>query len=241
MKGLLWIWLSLICLAPGWGADGNLLNEESHSLRWKQTVDPIFPRTLLSSGITSGWSRVVVDVDEKGQLQDWLVVGHTNAEFGDSAVSAIKHWQFQPMVIQGRSVPSTTLLNFEFEAKGVVIDIRPGFDPRLFLFGETIRDHIYRPRTLAEIDRIPVPLHWVDPTYHRELRERGVVGSATVEFYIDETGAVRMPAVAQADFPELGDLLATAVRQWQFEPPTVRGRPVLVHASQTVIFGRTEE
>lgn len=241
MKCLFWIWLTLACLAPGRGADGVAWNEQNHPLRWKQTVDPLFPRTLLSAGVTSGWSRVVVDVDETGQLRDWLVVAHTSPEFGDSAVSAIKHWQFQPMVINGHAVPSTTLLSFEYEAKGVVIDIRPGFDPRVFLFGETIRDRIYRPRTLPEIDRIPVPLEWVDPIYHRELRERGVAGSATVEFYIDETGAVRMPAVVRADFPELGDLLATAVRQWKFEPPTVRGRPVLVHASQTVIFGPAAE
>jgi TonB family protein len=73
-----------------------------------------------------------------------------------------------------------------------------------------------------------------------EFEQRGVAGSATVEFYIDESGAVRMPAVFKADFPELGHLLADAVRQWKFDPPTRQGRPVLVHASQTVVFGKSD-
>jgi TonB family protein len=103
------------------------------------------------------------------------------------------------------------------------------------LLGQTL-DRVYRPCRLQELDATPVPLVLVPPVYPAELAARGVHGAATVEFFIDETGAVRMPAVVRADFPELGDLLASAIRQWKFAPPTRRGRPVLVHASQTVGF-----
>ncbi len=240
MKRLLWVWLILASISTVRAADDHVSTREQDSpLRVTQKEIPIFPRSLLNAGVTSGWSRVVVDVDEAGKLQDWLVVAHTSPEFGDAAVSAIRHWRFLPMIVHGRPVASQVLVGFDFEAKGVVVNIHPDSDLTKLFFGKAM-EKIYRPCTTREIDAIPVPLVWVDPVYPADLRARGVTGSATVEFYIDETGAVRMPAVVSADFPELGQLLADAVKQWKFSPPLRRGRPVLLHASQTVFFGPDE-
>jgi len=64
-------------------------------------------------------------------------------------------------------------------------------------------------------------------------------GKVSVEFYIDETGRVRMPSVDLETNEAYEDLSATAIAavgQWQFEPPTVKGRPVLVVAHQDFTF-----
>jgi TonB family protein len=58
-----------------------------------------------------------------------------------------------------------------------------------------------------------------------------------IDFYIDETGTVRMPAVSIKDDSELTALAVMALRQWKFEPPTRNGRPVLVKATQVFNFG----
>jgi TonB family protein len=57
-----------------------------------------------------------------------------------------------------------------------------------------------------------------------------------VDFYIDETGAVRMPYVTGRPHTLLANLAVDAVRQWKFEPPTRNGTPVLVHARQVFHF-----
>lgn len=237
MKRLLWCWLVLAVLVAGQAADvGRPGGDQNLSLGVKRRIDPTFPRALLSDGITSGWARLVIDVNAAGALTDWLVVGHSRPEFGESAIAAVKRWEFAPMIVNGTAVGSQAAITFVYEAKGVVIDVRPGTDLRSLVFRSST-DQVYRPSTMQELDGIPVPLVWFEPPYPPALREKGVAGAATVEFYIDETGTVRMPAIVSAEFPELGELLASTVRQWKFAPPTRRGKPVLVHASQTVYFG----
>jgi TonB family protein len=205
----------------------------------RQSVLPEFPAAVMAEGITSGWARVVIDVDPEGVPTDSLVVGYTRSEFGVAAARAVRKWQFDPMIVEGRPVASQVAVAFDYEAKGVVLNITPASD-LLRLWLKTSADRVYQPCNLKELDAIPVPLTSVEPIYPLEFESRGITGTATVEFYIDETGAVRMPAVVKADYPELGHLLADAVRQWTFAPPTRQGRPVLVHASQTVMFGKSQ-
>jgi outer membrane biosynthesis protein TonB len=59
----------------------------------------------------------------------------------------------------------------------------------------------------------------------------------SVDFFIDETGSVRMPAVSANDDVHLTALAIDALRQWKFEPPTHNGRPVLAKAVQVFNFG----
>jgi TonB family protein len=95
----------------------------------------------------------------------------------------------------------------------------------------------YHPCTLKELDRIPTPLAAPAPYYTPELLASGLRGKVTVDFYIDESGMVRMPAVSDADRRDLATLAVMAVRQWRFEPPLRKGNPVLVKARQVFTFG----
>jgi outer membrane biosynthesis protein TonB len=58
----------------------------------------------------------------------------------------------------------------------------------------------------------------------------------TIEFFIDETGAVRLPAGVTTENKVLTALALDAVKQWKFTPPTTRGKGVLVKASQVFNF-----
>jgi TonB family protein len=63
-----------------------------------------------------------------------------------------------------------------------------------------------------------------------------------VQFYIDQEGKVRMPVLADVDCDlELAAAAYDAVRTWSFEPPTVKGRPVIVTARQKFVFPRSSE
>jgi TonB family protein len=64
-----------------------------------------------------------------------------------------------------------------------------------------------------------------------------VHGTVIVDFFIDENGKLRMPAIQRADHDELASLAVAAMLQWKFEPPTRQGVPVLVRAKQVFHFG----
>jgi TonB family protein len=211
---------------------------EWQSLKIQQTVEPIFPNHLAQAGLTVGMAHLAINTDPDGKLIEWLVVGFTQPEFATAAVEALRQWKFEPAQLRGEKVGTTVELIFHFEAKGVVVSTSSLSD---ILEAQLLRrmgaHYIYLPCSLRELDRIPTPIVTIAPTYPKELADRGVKGRVTVEFYIDESGAVRVPAVSIDDNSVLTALAVAALRQWRFEPPTRNGSPVLVKASQVFNFG----
>jgi outer membrane biosynthesis protein TonB len=232
----------MLILGIGVLLSGSLLAQTSisrsdwQSLKILQTADPIFPSHLLQVGVGDGEARVVINTDASGKLVDWLVVGYSHREFADAAVVAIKQWRFEPARLRGEPVGTTVELSFYFEAKGVVVSTTSAD----ILEGQLMRimkgSYAYQPCSLRELDRIPTPIVTITPQYSSALAQKGVKGKVTVEFFIDETGAVRLPAGSAKDDTLLTALAIDALHQWKFAPPTSKGRGVLVKASQEFDF-----
>ena len=188
--------------------------------------------------MTEGEARAVINTDATGKLADWLVVGYTHPEFAEAAVVAIKQWKFEPARLQGEPVGTTVELIFNYEAKGVVVSTSTAGE---ILERRLIRmmaaRYTYQPCSPRELDRIPTPIVTIAPQYSGAWAEKGVKGKVTVEFFIDETGAVRMPAASAKDNVRMLTTLAIdALSQWRFVLPTSKGRGVLVKASQEFDF-----
>jgi TonB family protein len=210
------------------------------SLKIYQTVEPIFPFQLQQLSVTSGEAHVVINVDPNGQLSEWLVVGYTMPEFADVAVRAIKQWKFEPARLRGEPVGATVELVFHFESQGtLVVSQNLGENLQARMIELMAGAYVYKPCSLKELDKIPTPIVTVSPAYPRELAAKGVKGNVEIGFYIDETGAVRMPAGSLKEDSQLIALAIAALRQWRFEPPTRGGTPVLVAAIQVFNFGTT--
>ena len=233
MKPLLTILLSLI--ASGVLAQPANPAPERQSARIIQTVEPIFPQHLIPVYRRGGQVRILISVSSEGRLNEWLVVSYTDREFADAAVVALKRWEFEPARIKGEAVSVCAEISFHFEVKGVVVSVTSS-DLFQANFNELTGGEAYAPCMLRDIDRIPVPQNAVPPVYPESLAARGVKGDVTVEFYIDEQGAVRMPYVTGRPQVALAELAVDAVRQWKFEPPTRRGRPALVLVRQLFHF-----
>ena len=215
-----------------------LMPPEWQSMKIIQTEDPVFPLHLQQLSVTEGETRVVINVGPDGKLQEWLVVGYTLPEFADAAVRAIKEWKFEPARLRGEPVGATTELVFHFEVHGVLVvsqTVTENLEARVLQL--LARAYAYRSYSLKELDRIPTPVYTVSPQYPRELADKGVKGKIAIDFFIDETGAVRMPAGSASDDDRLSGLAIAALRQWKFEPPTHDGRPVLAQATQVFNFG----
>ena len=208
---------------------------ERDSLGVENMILPIYPRSLLDLGITDGFARIAISVDGTGKLTDVLPVAYSRRDFADSSMAAIRQWVFHPMKLHNEPVTACTEVTFNFQGTGVVVSLDSSTAIAAYL-ARTLNTEARAPCKFPDLDRIPTPVKCDAPVYARELYDHGVSGDAIVEFWIDEQGHVRMPAVISADFDELGALAANAVATWQFEPPTHNNRPVLTKARQTFHF-----
>lgn len=197
----------------------------------------VYPPSMTAEGIYSGEVRAVIGVDAEGRLSDWLITGYTQRRFAEVAAAAIQRWKYEPARVGGRRWASRASILFEFRNEGVVVQTLPGTLVRQLFSGAMESHYLYRPHHLRDLDLIPTPIKVVSPAAKLD----GTARSVTVEFYIDEEGRVRLPAV---DRESADDLLAAAsvaaVEQWRFEPPLRKGRPVLVYAEQEFNFHAKE-
>jgi len=204
--------------------------------KFENYISPPVSAAQQMNALTGGNVRLAVQWDAEGRPVDWMVIAYSRRDFADSVVSVIPEWRFVPSKVEGQPVSGYTELEFEFKGPDI-ISLATG-DTMDVLFHQVGFRHLaYRPCPLRELDRIPMPLNSVSPLYGLALLKQGIRGSVEVRFYIDETGAVRLPAVVSADHPQLAEAALTAVRQWKFEPPTSRGNPVLILAQQRFDFG----
>lgn len=198
---------------------------------------PVYPPALLDEGVNSGRVDVALSIGADGKVDDCLAVAYTRQEFAQAAVAAIRHWTFDPARFDGRPVPCTSAVDVEFRAQGTAI-VTMNLQDYVANWMASIaqRDGSFRALTLGQLDHVPRPVHVVAPIYPAQLAQAGRSGPVTVSFYIDRTGAVRLPCVGPGTDPALASLAIDALRQWRFQPPLYRGRPVLAQATQVFDF-----
>lgn len=227
---------ALLLVNPA-GARTDMHSRDRSSLSIIQTVDPVFPLPLLNGPVLSGDARIAIDVDENGKLADWLITGYSRKEFAEAAVEAVRQWQYVPPLHQGQPWAAIRELRFDFSRSGVLVNLVGSDAMTNHIEGLLHGSNAYRTHALRELDRIPTPIQVVSPATPAPGAETRRKHTVSVEFYIDEEGRVRLPAVSRA---EAGSAFAAsaleAVRQWRFDPPTVKGRPVLVLVTQEFNF-----
>ncbi len=227
----------LAAMSPG-RAQNPFLGQEFQSAKIIQTVTPEFPPGLYAAYSHGGIVHLAMSVDASGHLVDCLVTGSTAPKFGELAVAAVRQWRFEPARWRGEPVPVCIALTFNYEVKGVVISIVGSDSAGRFMsevFPQMGATRLYQ---LNELDRRPTPIRADPPHYPQWLADHEVAGNVVVEFYIDETGAVRLPIVVAWPQDNLANYAVEAVQHWKFEPATHHGRPVMVYAQQTFQFGR---
>lgn len=235
MKALI-ILLSFAMAASSASAQVPSDNPEFRSLKIIQTVAPDFPESLYRIYRNGGQARIDIRVNAQGELSESLAVSYTDRRFADLALKAVKQWNFEPARRKGEPVSVCVPLTFNFEAQGVVLTISATelFEGQInSVHGEA---NTYRPYTLNELDRIPIPIRADAPRYLKEMAESGLQGKVEIEFYIDEEGTVRMPVIVGQPQMELAELAMEAVRGWKFEPPMRKGQPVLARVQQLFRF-----
>jgi len=209
--------------------------ENFESLEVIHSVLPAYPTGMTFEGIFDGSAQVIVNVNELGEVEDVYLSAYTHPLFGKLSEEYIQKWKFKPAKLNGEPLSVIKPFDFKFEdRRGVfAMGIHEAAASKLRFSNFVNGKRIYSPR---ELDEIPEPISMETPLYPAEFKGRGIEGSATVLFHIDEEGNIRMPHVTEYSHDSFGKTALLAVDKWKFKPPMVNGKPVSIQVRQVFKF-----
>ena len=215
-------------------------NEKSvQVLRLEKLVLPEFPGYVRATGNGRGIVTAAIGRDPEGRVTDVLVLDSTHALLSQAVIAAVKEWRFKlPANPSPRGKEVHPIVRFVFGSKGVVVV--SALTGSLAAKTTEVKDNspVILP-SFADLDSVPKPVNHPMPRFAGATAERIVGGSATVKYFVDETGKVRVPIVVDCTSPELGLAALAAVEQWTFEPPRIGGRPTIALEMGEFTFDKT--
>lgn len=167
--------------------------------------------------LESAWFYMALDAE--GQVTDLVVVDELAPEVASQLDAWVRSTTFPPAEIDGQAVRSTTPIWIQYEIDEV--------DGQRSL---RVQNH----------QRMPRPTLLVEPRYPRGAALSGEHGSVTVEFTIRPSGSVTKVEVLDSSDRSFNRHVVRAVRQWEFQTPTVNGKPVGQKARKTILFALTD-
>lgn len=197
---------------------------------------PVFPTSLRLTSIADGYAKMLLTVDERGDVDDAVAIEASHPAFVDAVREALEEWRFKPS--ESTTVPRRELIRFEFKRTGMISSLNQREASKTF-FPEVATGDAAPIRTFAwdDLDVLPGRLAATAPVYPEAFRQRPIKGYAVVSFVIDAAGRVRVAAVTGASDPEFGRAALEAVRTWRFEAPRYKGTPVHVTVERSFTFG----
>jgi hypothetical protein len=201
-------------------------------------IDLFYPGEAYNEGVTEGNATVGVMLDEKGNATDYLLIRYTKKYFGDALMREAHLQLFNPRRVKGVAVPGRFIFGHRFIPTIVIemnsfnaieqrdIEIEGG--PRAIY-----EPHLERDIDNGGLERTQATVAFIPDGYEAPP---GKPVKAFVSFYVDEKGHVRLPNVEGAASPLLIPNAIKAIEHWEFKPPTLKGKPVLVFAIWTVSF-----
>lgn len=197
---------------------------------------PEYPTYLQQLGITEGTVAMAIERDAAGRVADVLVLESTHYRFSDAASEAAGVWRFAPLPgtapVIATQVP---IVRIQFRMG----DLASVLMPTIYVGRPEmpVRPDQIKVTTFAELDSPPAARAQPMPAFPAELARRGIRGTASVSFFVDDSGRVRIPVVTSADAPEFAQAALAAVRQWRFEAPRKAGKKVTAFETWTFDFG----
>ncbi len=167
-------------------------------------VKPAYPAEAEQAGIT-GTVRLEAIVAPDGTVANVvrILIGG-NPILVRAAVDAVRQWQYERVLFDGKSVAFMTSIKMDFTLPAAI----------------AIEDH---PGSSAGMRVV----HVVDPVYPLAAKTNRITGTVRLRALIGKDGAVESLQTLDGD-PALVVATEQAVRQWRYQPVTIAGEPVEV-------------
>jgi len=179
---------------------------------------PELPAHLRTNG-GSGYSVVAVTIGPGGRITDAVGIEASDQACIDAVLAVAPTWVFAP-VANPPTEPRREVLHYRFSSSSVV-NVLSG--PEAAVPGDSSVAEI---RTVRWSDMNPPPERL--PPQIDDAPPARIRGTAEINFIIDETGRVRVPAIVEASDWDAALVALDDVADWRFAPPKHEGRPVLV-------------
>ncbi len=210
-----------------------------------------FPTRLRKNGVFEGKATVGVMVDADGRATDFLALRYTHREFADSLLESVRKERFVARKVRKLAVPGPFMIGQQFDlgAPANAGDSTPGtlaLSPSEAMTRnmEKVRHPdgppiVYGPVPEASLDGggLKMLSHVTPQLPAGYPLQKGKPVKVLVQFFVDETGRVRLPDVLSAPAPEIIPGVIEAVSQWRFDPPKANGQPVLAQSLQGLTLG----
>jgi len=187
------------------------------------------------------------------QLQGQVLVRMSVSEAGDlvgvevisgdpilakAAVQAAKKWKFKPFIRNGKPVPISGKMPFDFAFSNDIKDV-PSAEPTDTQPSAGGRDPaagtVPQPVKVSSGTIAGLLIHKVNPVYPVEARQARIQGVVILQAEISEEGRiVNLRLISGA--PEMAKAAIGAVEQWRYKPYMLMGKPVAVQTQVQVNF-----
>jgi TonB family protein len=205
---------------------------DSVSLEPTEAPEPAYPEKALRKNI-AGHVLVQILVSETGKVEATQII-KGDAALKDAAENAAKGWKFKPFLKGGIVVPAIAILNFRFGDDENNNSQSSASSAKVGVTIENARPMTSKVRVAQGVMQ-GLQIRKVNPAYPEAARSGHIQGSIVMQVIIDREGKIRDVNVISGP-PELSDAAVLAVRQWQYKPFFIMGRPVEVETQIVINF-----
>ncbi|MEJ1972095.1 MAG: energy transducer TonB [Lacunisphaera sp.] len=198
-----------------------------------------YPGHAFYEGVSTGTATVGVMLDRRGKPVDFLLIRYTKDYFGKALLQEARRREFTPRYVRDVAIPGPFIFTYLFEPPAGLTNISSfeaaSHRTEQVQGGPKFIYEPHRENTLdtGQLESTQVAIPMLPAGY---LVPDGKPLRALVTFFVDEQGKVRLPNIESTLAPELIPAALQALQQWTFKPPTIRGKPVLVHAMRALSF-----
>jgi TonB family protein len=206
-------------------------------------VNPVYPPLARQARI-QGTVVLKAEINKSGDITDIkLVSGHPM--LAPAAIAAVRHWKYQPYLLNGEAVDVETDLAVNFAlagkpsaaAAGGGLITPPADQASVAPTNSGSADHLATPQRVRVSSGVISGLivSKVQPQYPPDAREQGIQGMVLLNVIVDQQGGIAAVDLISGD-PLLAPAAIEAVKQWKYRPYLLNGNPVEVETQIQVSF-----
>ncbi len=221
------------------------LSSDDVDLQFKVVRQPKFPESLRSQGYSHGKVQMLLELHFDGELRDWIVTYASHRDFAESIERVIHEWEFGPPKRKGKPISLVMPIEINFRASGDIVNFN-ATDGLNHMMSSTYGFSSFDQIKIADVDMLdnfPEPIHVVHPKVPNSLVRKSDGSYGVFKFFIDTEGRVRLPHVDHIRGGEVDvrllEAAQDALEEWEFAPPTVKGKKVIVELKQPFHFRRS--
>jgi len=196
-------------------------------------ADPVYPKTALESRVR-GVVMLAAVVAESGSVSNVILL-RPSPVFAESTIIAVRQWQFEPTLAEGKPIIVTTDITLYFDLKEEPMD---GFGGVVLSTEEEEELSKLPPIRLGFGAPRPKLLKHGPMGYPEKARRAGIQGTVLLELETDLQGRVKNIIVVKS-VPELDDGAIQAARQFIYGPFLYDGKPRRFITMHTATFFMT--